>query len=123
MPLCRRHAASTSASEGSGEHKVLEDGDEEVEQVRESSEQGDGHNVLHSTENMHDVFGDSDEEEPQEYAGHPDKINIVRVSNIMGIEPNPFDPKSFVEEAVFITDESRAKKCIRLEDNVVRLRE
>ncbi|KAH9329091.1 hypothetical protein KI387_001199, partial [Taxus chinensis] len=59
---------SASVSEGAGEHKGLEDGDEEVEQVREPSEQGDGHNVLHSTANMHDVFGDSDEEEPQEYA-------------------------------------------------------
>lgn len=187
----RRHVVSASVSEGSGEHKGLEDGDEEVEQVREPSEQGDEHNVLHSTTNMHDVFGDSDEEEPQEYAGQnspeqspgravseeegsvqremqpedmirdeveqyeseeeqpfdqkikekpvgppldleiplvtppglPEKMNIVRVSNIMGIEPKPFDPKTFVEEEVFITDESGAKKRLRLEDNVVRWRE
>lgn len=50
-------------------------------------------------------------------------MNIVRVSNIMGIEPKPFDPKTFVEEEVFITDESGAKKRLRLEDNVVRWRE
>ncbi|GLJ48111.1 hypothetical protein SUGI_1015880 [Cryptomeria japonica] len=186
----RRQVVSASVSEGSGEHKGLEDGDEEVEQIRELSEQGDEHNVLRST-NMQEVFGDSDEEEPQEYAGQnspeqsagravseeegsvqrgihpedmiqdeegqyeseeeqlfdqkikekpvgppldleipllappgrPEKMNIVRVSNIMGIEPKPFDPKTFVEEEVFITDESGAKKRIRLEDNVVRWRE
>uniref|UniRef100_A0A0C9RWC4 TSA: Wollemia nobilis Ref_Wollemi_Transcript_9075_2392 transcribed RNA sequence n=1 Tax=Wollemia nobilis TaxID=56998 RepID=A0A0C9RWC4_9CONI len=187
----RRHAVSPSVSERSGEHKGLEDGDEEVEQVREASEQGDDANVLRTTANMHDVFGESDDEEAQEYAGQhspersegraasedegseqrglrpedmipdeeehyeseeehqfdqkqkekpvgpplhlevplcpppglPEKMNIVRVSNIMGIEPKPFDPKTFVEEEVFMTDESGTKKRIRLEDNVVRWRE
>ncbi|MQL73331.1 hypothetical protein Taro_005672 [Colocasia esculenta] len=53
--------------------------------------------------------------------GQPDKMNMVRVSNIMGIEPKPFDPKTYVEEDAFVTDESGAKK-IRLEDNIVRWR-
>lgn len=40
----------------------------------------------------------------------------------MGIEPKPFDPKTYVEEDVFVTDESGTKKRIRLEDNIVRWR-
>uniref|UniRef100_A0A1D1ZB00 RNA polymerase-associated protein LEO1 n=1 Tax=Anthurium amnicola TaxID=1678845 RepID=A0A1D1ZB00_9ARAE len=54
--------------------------------------------------------------------GQPDKVNMIKVSNIMGIEPKPFDPKTYVEEDVFVTDESGAKKRIRLEDNIVRWR-
>ena len=49
-------------------------------------------------------------------------MNMIKVSNIMGIEPKPFDPKTYVEEDVFVTDESGAKKRIRLEDNIVRWR-
>ncbi|XP_031492259.1 protein LEO1 homolog [Nymphaea colorata] len=52
----------------------------------------------------------------------PNKMNMIRVSNIMGIEPKPFDPKTYVEEDVFVTDESGSKKRIRLEDNIVRWR-
>ena len=40
----------------------------------------------------------------------------------MGINPKPFDPKTYVEEDVFVTDESGTKKRIRLEDNIVRWR-
>lgn len=54
--------------------------------------------------------------------GRPDRTNMIKVSNIMGIEPKPFDPKTYVEEDVFVTDESGAKKRIRLEDNIVRWR-
>ncbi|WOL05153.1 hypothetical protein Cni_G13879 [Canna indica] len=54
--------------------------------------------------------------------GQPDKMNVVKVSNIMGIEPKPFNPKTYVEEDVFVTDESGVKKRIRLEDNIVRWR-
>ncbi|CAA6657395.1 unnamed protein product [Spirodela intermedia] len=54
--------------------------------------------------------------------GRPEKLNMIKVSNIMGIEPKPFDPKTYVEEDVFVTDESGTKKRIRLEDNVVRWR-
>lgn len=50
------------------------------------------------------------------------QMNIIKVSNIMGFESKPFDPKTFVEEDVFVTDESGAKKRIRLEDNIVRWR-
>ncbi|KAK6925091.1 Leo1-like protein [Dillenia turbinata] len=53
---------------------------------------------------------------------HPDKMNMIRVSNIMGIEPKPFDPETFQEEDTFVTDESGSKKRIRLDDNIVRWR-
>jgi hypothetical protein len=49
-------------------------------------------------------------------------MNVIKVSNIMGIDPKPFDPKTYVEEDVFVTDESGTKKRIRLEDNIVRWR-
>lgn len=49
-------------------------------------------------------------------------MNIIRVSNIMGIEPKPFVPKTYVEEDNFVTDETGAKKRVRLEDNIVRWR-
>lgn len=49
-------------------------------------------------------------------------MNIIRVSNITGIEPKPFDPKTYVEEDDFVTDETGAKKRVRLEDNIVRWR-
>ncbi|KAL9254444.1 LEO1-like protein [Drosera capensis] len=51
-----------------------------------------------------------------------EKMNIIRVSNIMGIDPIPFDPKTYIEEDDFVTDESGAKKRIRLENNIVRWR-
>ncbi|XP_019053449.1 PREDICTED: protein LEO1 homolog isoform X2 [Nelumbo nucifera] len=54
--------------------------------------------------------------------GLPDKMNMIKVSNIMGIEPKPFDPKTYVEEDMFVTDESGSKKRIRLENNIVRWR-
>ncbi|XP_058194792.1 protein LEO1 homolog isoform X2 [Rhododendron vialii] len=53
---------------------------------------------------------------------HPDKMNMIKVSNIMGIDPKPFDPKTFVEEDIFVTDESGSKKRIRLDNNIVRWR-
>lgn len=49
-------------------------------------------------------------------------MNMIKVSNIMGIDPKPFDPKTFVEEDIFVTDESGSKKRIRLENNIVRWR-
>ncbi|XP_020579682.1 protein LEO1 homolog isoform X2 [Phalaenopsis equestris] len=54
--------------------------------------------------------------------GRPDQMNMIRVSNIMGIEQKPFDPATHVEEDAFVTDESGMKKRIRLEDNIVRWR-
>lgn len=49
-------------------------------------------------------------------------MNMIKVSNIMGIDPKPFDPKTYVEEDVFVTDESGSKKRIRLDNNIVRWR-
>ncbi|MCO5591259.1 hypothetical protein L7F22_045240 [Adiantum nelumboides] len=55
--------------------------------------------------------------------GPADKMHIVRVSNIMGIESKPFDPKTYIEEEEqFITDETGHKQRLRLEDNVARWR-
>ncbi|KAI3454734.1 hypothetical protein Pfo_011397 [Paulownia fortunei] len=51
-----------------------------------------------------------------------DKMNMVKVSNIMGVDAKPFDPHSYVEEDFYVTDESGSKKRIRLENNVVRWR-
>lgn len=50
------------------------------------------------------------------------QMNMIKVSNIMGIDPKPFDPKTYVEEDTFVTDESGSKKRIRLENNIVRWR-
>ncbi|KAL2905453.1 Protein LEO1-like protein [Bienertia sinuspersici] len=36
----------------------------------------------------------------------PEKMNMIRVSNIIGIDPKPFDPNTFEEEDVIVTDES-----------------
>ncbi|XWS51210.1 hypothetical protein CRYUN_Cryun12cG0157300 [Craigia yunnanensis] len=53
---------------------------------------------------------------------HSTKMNMIKVSNIMGIDPKPFDPKTYVEEDTFVADESGSKKRIRLENNIVRWR-
>ncbi|XWS60456.1 hypothetical protein CRYUN_Cryun07bG0037800 [Craigia yunnanensis] len=53
---------------------------------------------------------------------HSTKMNMIKVSNIMGIDPKPFDPKTYVEEDTFVTDESGSKKRIRLENNIARWR-
>ena len=50
------------------------------------------------------------------------QMNVIKVSNIMGIDPKPFDPKTFVEEDAFVADESGHSKRIRLENNIVRYR-
>ncbi|XP_071702476.1 protein LEO1 homolog [Rutidosis leptorrhynchoides] len=52
----------------------------------------------------------------------PEKMNMIKVSNIMGIDPKPFDPKTFVEEDAFVADDSGHNKRIRLENNIVRYR-
>ncbi|KAL4184252.1 hypothetical protein AMTRI_Chr10g224640 [Amborella trichopoda] len=189
----RRREVIASESEGSEEHHSVENGDDEIQQIRTqrlASEDRDVAHVSPSAADIRDVFGDSDEDEAGEYAaqndgldrasprspaeeegshqmdvrpedlvldedgmyeseeenfeqkqkekpvgppleleiplcqapGQPEKMNMIKVSNIMGIEPKPFDPKTYVEEDVFVTDESGAKKRIRLEDNIVRWR-
>ncbi|KAF3563850.1 hypothetical protein DY000_02011453 [Brassica cretica] len=52
--------------------------------------------------------------------GDPEKMNMIKVSSIMGIDPNPFDAKTFVEEDTFERD--GAKTRIRLVNNIVRHR-
>ncbi|CAM8927696.1 unnamed protein product [Rhodiola kirilowii] len=51
-----------------------------------------------------------------------DKLNMIKVSNIMAIDPKPFDPKTFQEDEIYVTDESGSQKRIRLENNTVRWR-
>ncbi|XP_074317087.1 protein LEO1 homolog [Silene latifolia] len=190
----RRRDVVDSGSERSEEqerHYIDPEDEEEVGQTRSpgefpDEERNESH-LPHSTAEIRDVFGDSDDEEPAEYdaahdmeqeskfpvheeeryeknlgpedlvydenamygseeeienklkekpVGPPmeleiplrpppadsDKMNLIRVSNIMGIDPKPFDPKTYVEEDVFVTDESGTKKRIRLENNIVRWR-
>ncbi|KAL3655281.1 hypothetical protein CASFOL_001067 [Castilleja foliolosa] len=58
----------------------------------------------------------------QEPPAESEKMNMIKVSNIMGIDPKPFDPHTYVDEDVYVPDESGSKKRIRLENNVVRWR-
>ncbi|KAL2465171.1 Protein LEO1-like protein [Abeliophyllum distichum] len=189
----RRRNTIDSGSERSGENYYADSKDEEVNQARSSRSPGDEKNedqLLHSAPEIRDVFGDSDDEEQEEYAvqhqidedenrspvdeeenfekelrpedmipdedapyeseeeqaearlkekpvgppleleiplrhppADPDKMHMIKVSNIMGIDPKPFDPKTYdVEEDVYVTDESGSKKRIRLENNIVRWR-
>ncbi|KAM3269182.1 protein LEO1 isoform X1 [Capsicum chacoense] len=53
---------------------------------------------------------------------YSDRMSMIKVSNIMGIDPKPFDPETYVEEDVFETDESGSKKRISLVNNIVRWR-
>lgn len=53
----------------------------------------------------------------------PEKMHLIKVSNIMGIDSKPFDPKKYVEENVFVKDESGSNKRISLVNNIVRWRE
>jgi RNA polymerase-associated protein LEO1 len=50
------------------------------------------------------------------------QMSVFKVSNIMGVDPKPFDPKTYEEEDTFVTDEFGNKKRIRLENNIVRWR-
>ncbi|CAA3023215.1 LEO1 homolog isoform X1 [Olea europaea subsp. europaea] len=187
----RRRNTIDSGSEGSGENYFIASKDEEVNQGRSYRSPDDDKNedhLLHSAPEIRDVFGDSDDEEQEEYAvqnqiedenrspvdeeetfekelrpedmildedapyeseeehaearpkekpvgppleleiplrrppADPDKMHMIKVSNIMGIDPKPFDPKTYVEEDVYVTDESGSKKRIRLENNIVRWR-
>ncbi|EEF47773.1 protein LEO1 homolog [Ricinus communis] len=52
----------------------------------------------------------------------PTRMHMIKISNIMGIDPNQFDPKTYVEDKTFVTDESGENKRIRLENNIVRWR-
>lgn len=40
----------------------------------------------------------------------------------MGVDSKPFDPKTYVEEDILVTDESGSQKRIRLDNNIVRWR-
>lgn len=188
----RRRNVIESGSERSEENHYPDNEDDEVNQARSpgspEEEKDQGHAT--GTAAVRNVFGDSDDEEAEEYAirtdidhdsnrlpmeeeegsyeksprpedivhdedaryeseeenieakikekpvgppleleiplhpppARPEKMNMIKVSNIMGIDPKPFDPKTYVEEDTFVTDESGSKKRIRLENNIVRWR-
>ncbi|XP_050223743.1 protein LEO1 homolog isoform X2 [Mercurialis annua] len=50
------------------------------------------------------------------------RMNMITVSNIMGIERKEFNPKTYVEDKTIVTNESGENKRIRLENNIVRWR-
>ncbi|KAL2653126.1 hypothetical protein R1flu_021254 [Riccia fluitans] len=54
--------------------------------------------------------------------GRSEQLNLVRVSNIMGIESKPFDPKTYEEDQTFVTDAEGQKQRLRLEENIARWR-
>ncbi|PON70324.1 Leo1-like protein [Trema orientale] len=189
----RRRNVIESGSERSEENRYPDNEDDEVEQARSPGfpeEEKDETHIENAA--VRNVFGDSDDEEVEEYAiqndiehdssrlpmeeeeeegsyekiprpedvvpdedaryeseeenieakikekpvgppleleiplrpppARPEKMNMIKVSNIMGIDPKPFDPKTYVEEDTFVTDESGSKKRIRLENNIVRWR-
>uniref|UniRef100_M8AVQ9 Uncharacterized protein n=1 Tax=Aegilops tauschii TaxID=37682 RepID=M8AVQ9_AEGTA len=51
---------------------------------------------------------------------HSWKLKVIKVSNVVGINPKPFDPETYMEEDDFITDESKGKKSVHTD--VVRCR-
>ncbi|CAA0826877.1 Protein LEO1 homolog [Striga hermonthica] len=51
-----------------------------------------------------------------------DQMAAIRISNIIGIDPKPFDPMTYVEEDLYVTDESGTKRPIP-HTNVIRWRE
>lgn len=191
----RRRDVIESGSERSEDNHYADNEDEEVDQTRSGRhrspvEEEDEAHISQSAPEIRDVFGDSDDEEPAEYAvpnhaendsnrspmeeeegsyekdlrpedmiadeegryesdeenmeakpkekpvgppleleiplqpppAHPEKMNMIKVSNIMGIDSKPFDPKSYVEEDILVTDESGSQKRIRLDNNIVRWR-
>ncbi|MCL7048997.1 hypothetical protein MKW94_018690 [Papaver nudicaule] len=145
----RRREVVDSESEEHQYDNEEEEGDQSRGLRSPSDEKEDTHNSQSVPDNdIRDVFGDSEEDEADNRDGsdeqkvkekpvgppleleipmirppaHPDKMNIIRVSNIMGIEPKPFDPKTYTEEDMFVTDESGAKKRLRLDSNIVRWR-
>lgn len=188
----RRRNVIESGSERSEENHYPDNEDDEVNQARSPGYPEEEKDQAHATGTaaVRNVFGDSDDEEAEEYAirtdidhdsnrlpmeeeegsyeksprpedivhdedaryeseeenieakikekpvgppleleiplhpppARPEKMNMIKVSNIMGIDPKPFDPKTYVEEDTFVTDESGSKKRIRLENNIVRWR-
>ncbi|KAL6580288.1 hypothetical protein OROMI_008312 [Orobanche minor] len=58
----------------------------------------------------------------QEPPAETEKMNMIKVSNVMGIDPKPFDPHTYMDEDVYVTEESGSTKRIRLDNNVVRWR-
>lgn len=117
-------------------HKELSPSDDEVHLQRDIRPE----DIVHDEEEREELYDSEDERQAEHKArekpvgpplhievplrpppGNPDKMHVVRVSNIMGIESKPFDPKTYTEEE-FLMDESGDKRRLRLEDNVARWR-
>ncbi|XP_044390513.1 protein LEO1 homolog [Triticum aestivum] len=46
-------------------------------------------------------------------SGQPDRLKVMKVSNVVGINPKPFDPETYMEEDDFVAPPAR-KVCIRM---------
>lgn len=108
----------------------------DTEDVNRSPTEGEGHcaNILQPM----DVARDKDmcyERESKHYLigpplnlvvphipppGQPDRLKVIKVSNVVGINPKPFDPETYMEEDDFVTDESNGKKSVH--KNVIHCR-
>ncbi|MBA0863842.1 hypothetical protein Goshw_026569 [Gossypium schwendimanii] len=143
----RRREVIESGSERSEENHYPDNEDEEVDQTRSLRSPMEEEGSYGKSPRLEDMVHDEDaryesddehvevkqKEKPvgpplelevpfRPAPAHPTKMNMIKVSNIMGIDPKPFDPKTYVEEDTFVTDESGSKKRIRLENNIVRWR-
>ncbi|KAI3470587.1 hypothetical protein Pfo_027250 [Paulownia fortunei] len=52
---------------------------------------------------------------------HPDQMATFKISNIIGIDPKPFDPSTYVEEDFYVTDMSGSRRHIP-PSNIIRWR-
>ncbi|KAL2516112.1 Uncharacterized protein Fot_30083 [Forsythia ovata] len=53
--------------------------------------------------------------------GDQDKMHTIKLSNIVGIDPRPFDPRTYVKHDFFATDKSGFKRYIPSQ-NIIRWR-
>lgn len=53
---------------------------------------------------------------------HVLQMATIKLSNLIGIDPKPFDPMTYVEEDIYVTDASGSKRCIP-PANIIRFRE
>ncbi|KAL0342530.1 UNVERIFIED_CONTAM: protein LEO1 [Sesamum calycinum] len=82
--------------------------------------------ALSSLQVIHEGFGDTGDGEPEEYVAH-DWINeknmtTLNLSSIIGIDPNQFDPATYVEEDFYVIDASGVNRLIP-PTNIIRWRE
>ncbi|XP_051115753.1 protein LEO1 homolog [Andrographis paniculata] len=52
---------------------------------------------------------------------HSDQMALVKLSSLIGIDPKPFDPETYVEDEFYVIDESGCKRVIPF-TNIIRWR-